>query len=34
MSDGYHEISCDEHGAYNGTRSARTEPIVLYTKSD
>jgi hypothetical protein len=34
MSDGYHEISCDENGGYNGTRSARTEPIVLYPKSD
>ena len=31
ISDGYHEISCDEHGGYRGTRSARTEPVVLST---
>ena len=31
MSDGYHEISCDETGGYTGTRSARTEPVVLST---
>ena len=30
MSDGYHEISLDENGGYRGTRSARTEPVVLY----
>ena len=31
ISDGYHEISCDENGGYRGTRSARTEPVVLST---
>lgn len=31
ISDGYHEISCDENGGYPGTRNARTEPVVLYT---
>ena len=31
ISDGYHEISLDENGGYRGTRSARTEPVVLYT---
>ena len=34
MSDGYHEISCDENGGYTGTRSARTEPITLSTTPD
>ena len=31
ISDGYHEISLDENGGYRGTRSARTEPVVLST---
>ena len=34
ISDGYHEISCDETGAYNGTRSAQTEQIALYTEAE
>lgn len=32
ISDGYHEISVDENGAYQGKRSARTERIELYTE--
>lgn len=34
MSDGYHKISYNETGGYTGTRSARTEPIALYTTPD
>lgn len=28
ISDGYHEIYCDENGDYKGTRSTQTEEIV------
>lgn len=34
ISDGYHEISLDENGEYQGKRSARTERIELYTEPD
>jgi hypothetical protein len=34
ISDGYHEIDCDEQGDYNGKRSARTEPVVLHSESE
>ena len=31
ISDGYHEISLNENGGYRGTRSTRTELVVLST---
>ena len=34
ISDGYHEISCDEHGNYKGKRSARIEEVVIYNNQD
>lgn len=34
ISDGYHEISLDEHGDYKGKRSTRSERIMLYTESN
>lgn len=34
ISDGYHEIYLDKNGDYKGERSARSEPITLYTEPD
>lgn len=34
VSNGYHEIVCDEHGDYIGKRGSHTEPVVLYAEPD
>ena len=34
VSDGYHEIYCDENGDYKGKRSTQTEEIVLSSRAD
>lgn len=30
VSEGYHELYCDERGDYRGQRGSRTEVVVLY----
>lgn len=30
VSEGYHEVYCDENGDYRGQRGTQTEQIVLY----
>lgn len=32
VSNGYHEIFCNEHGDYIGRRSSHTEPVVLHNE--
>jgi hypothetical protein len=34
ISDGYHEIHRDEDGEYEGTRSARAEPVAFHAESE
>lgn len=34
ISDGYHEIWCDEDGEYRGKRSTRAMSITFHTESD